>query len=153
MEGPTSERLEPLVQQSFQHLCKALNDESVAVRDSTAWTIGRIAAFHTRCVVALLGTPEQPGLMVLLLDKLQDVPRVASFVCYAIHEIARNLRLVVPEHETPLVTPLDPFFQQIAMALLRAAQNPDAVRGFFFSSSSGHFHTEKDDLRCSSSSN
>lgn len=131
MEGPTSERLEPLVQQSFHHLCKALNDESVAVRDSTAWTIGRIAAFHTRCVVSLLGTPEQPGLMSLLLEKLADVPRVASFVCFAIHEIARNLRLSLHDTETnePIVTPLDSFFRQIATSLLHVAQKADAAEG------------------------
>ena len=136
MEGPSSQRLEPLVQQSFQHLCKALNDDSIAVRDSTAWTIGRIAAFHTRCVLPLLGTPDQPGLMNLLLEKLGDVPRVASFVCFAIHEIARNMKtclnstasLTTSESQTT-ETPLDPFLSQVASALLQAAQKPDAMEG------------------------
>lgn len=126
MEGPSSDRLEPLVQQSFTHLCSALNDQSVAVRDTTAWTIGRIASFHPNCVIALLGTPTDRGLMTLLLEKLGDEPRVASFVCYALHELACNVTKIGGNEETS--TPIDPFFQNIASALLHVTQKPDAVR-------------------------
>merc|ERR1719265_3019836 len=50
MEGPTSQRLGPLVQQSFQHLVNALGDGNIAIRDTTAWTLGRIASFHSSIV-------------------------------------------------------------------------------------------------------
>lgn len=125
MEGPSSNKLEPLVEQSFNHLCRALADESVAVRDTTAWTVGRIASYHVQCVLPLLGTPTQGGLMNLLLEKLTDEPRVAAFVCYAIHEIARNLHAVIGGKAG--TTPLDPFFRQLATALLHTAQRPDAA--------------------------
>lgn len=133
MEGPTSSRLEPLVHQSFTHLCNALNDRSVAVRDTTAWTIGRIASFHPNCVMGLLGTLTDRGLMMLLLEKLNDEPRVASFVCYTLHELACNISKATASSGTgtdsqQLATPLDPFFPSIAMTLLGVTQKPDAVR-------------------------
>lgn len=75
--------------------------------------------------------------MNLLLEKLGDEPRVAAFICYAIHEIARNIRESggsQVDHQNPQIihTSLDPFFPQIAMSLLQVAQKGDGVGEIMF---------------------
>merc|ERR1719230_790487 len=83
MEGPSSEKMRPLVQQSYAHLVNLLNDQSVAVRDTVAWTLGRIAQFHPTIVPV-------KNLCPVLAQKLVDVPRVAANVCFVIQVIAES---------------------------------------------------------------
>eukprot|EP00439_Symbiodinium_sp_Y106_P060404 s6084_g8.t3 len=75
MEGPTSEKMRPMVEQSLSHLVLALQDQSVAVRDTIAWTLGRIAQFHPTIVPV-------KQLMPLLCERLRDVPRVSANICW-----------------------------------------------------------------------
>lgn len=119
MEGPSSEKMAPLVQESFSQLVQHLNDSSIAVRDTIAWTIGRIAQFHW-CIVAVLLKP----LMPVLLEKLKDKPRVAANICWVIS--------VLSEQQQPQglgtfqeMTPLSEFFTMTVQALLATASRPD----------------------------
>eukprot|EP01069_Polyplicarium_translucidae_P008131 Polyplicarium_translucidae@DN3188_c0_g1_i2.p1 len=129
MEGPSSAKLAPLVAKSFPLLCQSLCDASSPVRDTTAWTIGRIAQFHTPCIVGLLGAPDspEPGLIGLLLERLKDEPRVAVQICYALNELSGNVGGAVFEvsQERP-VTPLDPWFAAVSKALVDIVQRADA---------------------------
>lgn len=42
LEGPDPSVLKPIVEQAVPTLIEALSDSSVVVRDTTAWTLGRI---------------------------------------------------------------------------------------------------------------
>jgi len=115
MEGPTSEKMRPMVEQSLSHLVMALQDPSVAVRDTIAWTLGRIAQFHPSIVPV-------KQLMPLLCEKLRDVPRVSANICWNVQVLAEA------QHSVPYpdTTPLSEFFTAIAMALLEVVSRPDA---------------------------
>lgn len=115
MEGPTSEKMRPMVEQSLSHLVMALQDPSVAVRDTIAWTLGRIAQFHPTIVPV-------KQLMPLLCEKLRDVPRVSANICWNVQVLA-EAQNSVPYPDT---TPLSEFFTAIAMALLEVVARPDA---------------------------
>eukprot|EP00435_Cladocopium_sp_Y103_P041747 s761_g11.t1 len=115
MEGPTSEKMRPMVEQSLSHLVMALQDPSVAVRDTIAWTLGRIAQFHPNIVPV-------KQLMPLLCEKLRDVPRVSANICWNVQVLA-EAQNSAPYPDT---TPLSEFFTAIAMALLEVVARPDA---------------------------
>jgi importin subunit beta-1 len=117
MEGPTSEKMRPLVQRSYVHLVRSLNDQSVAVRDTIAWTLGRIAQFHPAIVPVKELTP-------VLGEKLRDVPRVASNVCWVIQVLAEAQDPITVQ--APNTTPLSEFFPSLAQALLQVVARPDA---------------------------
>mmetsp|Transcript_78270 Transcript_78270/g.207728 ORF Transcript_78270/g.207728 Transcript_78270/m.207728 type:complete len:859 (-) Transcript_78270:145-2721(-) len=121
MEGPTSEKMRPLVMQSYQHLVMALNDQSVAVRDTIAWTLGRIAQFHA----TIMPVRE---LMPVLCEKLRDVPRVAANVCWVVQVIAES-QPGAPASQVglaPSTTALSESFTEIAQRLLEVVARPDA---------------------------
>lgn len=121
MEGPTSEKMRPLVMQSYQQLVLALNDQSVAVRDTVAWTLGRIAQFHP----TIMPVRE---LMPVLSEKLRDVPRVADKVCWVVQVIAES-QPGAPAGQAGLAvdtTALSQFFTDIAQRLLEVVARPDA---------------------------
>ena len=115
MEGPTSEKMRPMVEQSLSSLVMALQDPSVAVRDTIAWTLGRIAQFHPAIVPV-------KQLMPLLCEKLRDVPRVSANICWNVQVLA-EAQSAGPYPDT---TVLSEFFTAIAMALLEVVARPDA---------------------------
>ena len=45
LEGPDSEQLIPLVSSALEFMLKAMKDENAHVKDTTAWTLGRIFEF------------------------------------------------------------------------------------------------------------
>ena len=42
LEGPREETLKPIVEQAMPTLIELLKDPSIAIRDTSAWTVGRI---------------------------------------------------------------------------------------------------------------
>merc|ERR1719326_185143 len=119
MEGPSSARLAPLVSQSFPQLVLGLQDASVCVRDTTAWTIGRIAQFH----VSVLA-PHLQELMQVLSLSFQDKPRVAAQVCWVIDSLAEQMPGSAGEHAPS--TALSPFFMPLVTLLLQCGARQDA---------------------------
>mmetsp|Transcript_40729 Transcript_40729/g.89010 ORF Transcript_40729/g.89010 Transcript_40729/m.89010 type:complete len:864 (-) Transcript_40729:79-2670(-) len=119
LEGPTSEKMRPLVEQSYPHLVRALGDQSVAVRDTIAWTLGRIALFHPTIVPV-------KGITPILGEKLRDVPRVSANICWCIQVLAESQPGGSGLSQTADTTPLSEFFTGLAQALLEVSARPDA---------------------------
>ncbi len=42
LEGPDTANLKPLVEEEMPRLIELMKDESLAVKDTAAWTIGRV---------------------------------------------------------------------------------------------------------------
>ena len=42
LEGPRLETLKPIVEQAMPTIIELFNDPSIAIRDTAAWTVGRI---------------------------------------------------------------------------------------------------------------
>ena len=119
MEGPSSARLAPLVSQALPQLVQGLQDASVCVRDTTAWTIGRIAQFH----VSVLA-PHLQSLMQVLSVSFQDKPRVAAQVCWVIDALAEQMPGSAGEPAPS--TALSQFFMPLVTQLLQCGARQDA---------------------------
>ena len=50
LDGPSSEVIGPFVNQSIPILLTSLSDPHVMVKDTAAWTIGRICELHVRSI-------------------------------------------------------------------------------------------------------
>uniref|UniRef100_A0A0G4HGA9 Importin N-terminal domain-containing protein n=1 Tax=Chromera velia CCMP2878 TaxID=1169474 RepID=A0A0G4HGA9_9ALVE len=145
MEGPSEEVLGPLVDQSFSYVLATLGDSHVAVKDTCAWTIGRIAQHHTGILNKMLAAAAQAqvaassgaqpstdpvtvqgqGLVRALLEGLKEEPRVAANICWIIDTLAINNAFDKGPEPLP-TTPLDPFFTNICERLMEAASRYDA---------------------------
>lgn len=121
MEGPSSEKMRPLVMQSYQSLVVALNDQSVAVRDTISWTLGRIVQFHPTIVPVR-------ELMPVLSEKLRDVPRVAANICWVVQVIAESQpgAPIGQVGQSPSTTALSESFTDVAQRLLEVVARHDA---------------------------
>jgi len=118
LEGPSSDKMRELIELALPFLIQALSDSTVIVRETAAWTVGRIAQFHPLILVPLLSR----GLMDLLIKHLEDNPRVANYVCYAIFELAGYcVNENNYENREPYKT-IQPYFQDLCIQLMRTAQ-------------------------------
>lgn len=104
------------------------SDPHVAVRDSAAWTLGKLVQQQrARSLHLLLMEQRQRGSQALevLLRRLADAPRVAVHVCWVLHELAEGSDDSQREQQREL---LDPCFTKLCEALIQVSERPDAVR-------------------------
>eukprot|EP00428_Durinskia_dybowskii_P064152 CAMPEP_0170368380 /NCGR_PEP_ID=MMETSP0117_2-20130122/7427_1 /TAXON_ID=400756 /ORGANISM="Durinskia baltica, Strain CSIRO CS-38" /LENGTH=852 /DNA_ID=CAMNT_0010623045 /DNA_START=84 /DNA_END=2642 /DNA_ORIENTATION=+ len=85
LDGPTGQKLSPLVVQAMPILISCLADPSTLVRDTSAWTIGRICELHKSCLSGEILPHMVAGLGTALED---SAPKVVSQACYAMHNLA-----------------------------------------------------------------
>lgn len=79
LEGPELNQLKPLVIQAMPTLIDLMKDRSVVVRDTTAWTVGRICELLPE---AAINEVYLEPLLTCLIEGLGAEPRVASNVCW-----------------------------------------------------------------------
>lgn len=85
LEGPNTDALKPLVVSAMPVIMNMLSDESPAVRDTAAWTIGRVCELLPEIALA----PEYLNSLITgLVNSLGSEPRVASNVCWAFSNLA-----------------------------------------------------------------
>ena len=79
LEGPDPGKLKPIVEQAMPMLIELLKDSSVVVRDTAAWTVGRVCEILPDAVI---NEQSLQPLLLALGDGLTAEPRVASNVCW-----------------------------------------------------------------------
>lgn len=125
LEGPDPATLRPIVEQAFPMLINLMKDPNVAVRDSTAWTIGRICELIPE---AVLNQTYLNPLLDALVQGLASEPRVAANVCWAFNSLAEaafeNADRADEETE-PKTYILSPYFEGIVKKLLETTERPD----------------------------
>ena len=85
LDGPTGETLSPLVVQAMPILITCLRDPNTLVRDTSAWTIGRICELHKSC----LSNEILPHMVAGLGASLEDPSsKVVSQACFAMHNLS-----------------------------------------------------------------
>lgn len=125
LEGPDPQKLKPLVEQALPMLIETLKDSSVMVRDTGAWTIGRICEILPDAVIS-----EQylNPLLTALVEGLGTEPRVASNVCWAFSSLAEaayeNTETPDDKNE-PETYCLSGYFEQIVEKLIQTADRTD----------------------------
>ncbi|KAK6961585.1 importin subunit beta-1 [Biomphalaria glabrata] len=125
LEGPDPEKMKPIVEQAMPMLIELLKDPSVVVRDTAAWTLGRVceilpeSVLHETCLTPLL---------TALVEGLVAEPRVASNVCWAFSSLAEAAfeNAEQPEDGSePETYCLSNYFEIIVERLLHTADRPD----------------------------
>ena len=130
LEGPSDEAIGNYVSQGMDYFIGAMRDASVAVRDTAAWTIGRICDHQMERIQpqhwkAMMHTPaasEDPAARGVLWSGLEDTA-VAANVCLALHNLAEHCE---DQRDRPS-NPLSTQFIAIAQALLACTERADAA--------------------------
>lgn len=123
LEGPPHAELKKLVHEAFPVLMDALmNDPSIPVQDSTAWTLGRVIQVDRDVTVANL-----PALVECLRGALTkaESPVLAGHICFAMHNLAERF-LDEADQETGS---LREYAEVILRALLFATSREDGAEG------------------------
>jgi len=116
LEGPKG-YLSQLISQALPVLLSHMKDPVVYVKDTTAWTLGRVCQLHPHTVGGYL-----TNLVQVLVEALVDTPRVASNACWALHNLALNYE----EDSDKQTSALSPFFQVILQQLGVATEREDS---------------------------
>ncbi|KAK7740752.1 karyopherin Kap95 [Cytospora paraplurivora] len=87
MEGPDEKVLEPIVKSALQILIQMMEDQSVQVRDSTAYALGRITE---ACSEAIDPSQHLDPLIRSLFSGLQTNPKMAPSCCWALMNLAER---------------------------------------------------------------
>ena len=122
LDGTSADAIGPVVNQSIPVLLNALSDSHVLVRDTSAYTIGRICDVHVRAIPAETFPTLVNGLMSKLLT---ESPRVSNQACNAIH----NLAAAFAGDEAALTTgtnALSQYIPSLLENLLKTADREDA---------------------------
>lgn len=121
--GLEATTLKPLVEQAMPTLIQLMYDSNVIVRDTTAWTFGRICEVIPQAVISeqFLGP-----LLKSLLDNLKTEPRVASNVCWAFTGLSQAAYdAALNEDDDPESYCLSIYFDTIVQSLLQATERED----------------------------
>ncbi|XP_071264102.1 importin subunit beta-1-like isoform X1 [Salvelinus alpinus] len=125
LEGPELNQLKPLVVQAMPTLIELMKDPSVVVRDTTAWTVGRICELLPE---AAINEVYLAPLLQCLIEGLGAEPRVASNVCWAFSSLAEAAYEgtdAAEEQEEPATYCLSSSFELIVQKLLETTDRPD----------------------------
>uniref|UniRef100_A0AAR2KHK3 Importin N-terminal domain-containing protein n=1 Tax=Pygocentrus nattereri TaxID=42514 RepID=A0AAR2KHK3_PYGNA len=125
LEGPELNQLKPLVIQAMPTLIELMKDPSVVVRDTTAWTVGRICDLLPE---AAINEIYLAPLLQCLIEGLGAEPRVASNVCWAfssLAEAAYEATDAAEDQEEPSTYCLSSSFELIVQKLLETTDRPD----------------------------
>ncbi|KAJ8534694.1 hypothetical protein K7X08_016422 [Anisodus acutangulus] len=123
LEGPSPEKLTPIVNGALNFMLTALTkDANSHVKDTAAWTLGRIFEFlHGSTVEIPIITPANcQQIVTVLLQSMKDAPNVAEKACGALYFLAQGYADVAAS------SPLTPFFQEIVQSLLTVTHREDA---------------------------
>ncbi|TFY83967.1 hypothetical protein EWM64_g25 [Hericium alpestre] len=116
--GPDPTVLTPLVNQALPILIDMMNDSNVHVKDTTAWTLGRICESLITCIKPDV---HLHPLVSALVNGLQDSPRIIANCCWALMNLADGLYEMY-DGENPANSPLSPYFEGIIGALMRVTE-------------------------------
>ncbi|KAL8160572.1 hypothetical protein V2J09_002109 [Rumex salicifolius] len=123
LEGPSPDKLTSIVNMALNFMLTALtNDPNSHVKDTTAWTLGRIFEFlHGSFVqTPIISQDNCQQIVNVLLQAMKDAPNVAEKACGALYFLAQGYE------EIGSSSPLTPFFQEIVQSLLIVTHREDA---------------------------
>ncbi|KAE8696506.1 Importin subunit beta-1 [Hibiscus syriacus] len=143
LEGPSVEKLSPLVQAGLEFLLNAMKDGNNQVKDTTAWTLSRIfELLHSPANGFSVISPENlERVLAVLLESIKDAPNVAEKVCGAIYYLAQGY-----EEAGPSSSLLSPYLTEIISCLITTADRTDGGDSKLRSSA---YETLNEVVRCS----
>ncbi|XP_043715814.1 importin subunit beta-1 [Telopea speciosissima] len=145
LEGPSPDKLTSIVNVALNFMLSALmKDPNNHVKDTTAWTLGRIFEFlHGSTVdTPIITHANCQQIITVLLQSMKDSPNVAEKTCGALYFLAQGFEDVGSSS-----SPLTPFFQDIVQALLTVTHREDAGESRLRTAA---YETLNEVMRCSS---
>ena len=114
LDGPEAKLLTPLVTQALPTLIDMMvRDPEVHVKDTTAWTLGRISDV---LVETIKTDVHLAGMVQALVAGMSDSPRIVGNCCWGIMNLAEQLGNADAD-----TSPMSPFYDGVIDALLRTA--------------------------------
>ncbi|CAO3614146.1 unnamed protein product [Cunninghamella blakesleeana] len=120
LDGPSTEVLRPLVDQALPTLINMMQDPVVNVKDTVAWTLGRVCEMLPSCIKFDVHLPQ---LIAALIQGLHDNPRIIGNCCWSLMNLAEQLG-TMPGNEEPTCV-LSPYFEGIITSLLQFTERND----------------------------
>jgi importin subunit beta-1 len=121
LEGPDPIVLTPLTAQALPLLIDMMTDTNADVKDTVAWTLGRICDL---LIQTIKPDVHLHALVSALVGGLADEhPRIVSNCCWALMNLAEQLGSFDSEQDAPVQTgPLSPYTEGVVQALLRVTE-------------------------------
>ncbi|KAG5992211.1 hypothetical protein E4U52_002977 [Claviceps spartinae] len=119
MEGPDEKVLDPIVKQALPVLINMMDDPDLQVRDSTAFTLGRLTY---SCAESIDPAQHLPALIESLFKGLLSNVKMAPSCCWALMNLAERF---AGEYGAPS-NPLTIHFTQAVSTLLNVTSRTDA---------------------------
>ncbi|KZZ96077.1 Armadillo-type fold protein [Moelleriella libera RCEF 2490] len=119
MEGPDEKVLDPIVKQALPILITMMDDQNVQVKDSTAFTLGRVTY---ACAEAIDPNQHLPTLIESLFKGLISNAKMAPSCCWALMNLAERFA----GEFGATANPLTPHFNQAVTTLLDVTARQDA---------------------------
>lgn len=119
LDGPDPTVLMPLANQALPLLIGMMNDPNVHVKDTVAWTLGRICDL---LIVTIKPDVHLHPLVSALVAGLQDIPRIVANCCWALMNLADQLEYFEDQDEVAQSSPLSPYYEGVVNALLRVTE-------------------------------
>lgn len=116
MEGPELKLLDPLVKQALPVLVGMMDDKVLMVKDSAAYTLGKICE---ACGPSIDAQLHLPSLIQALFSGLKDSPKMASSCCWALMNLADRFGVGAQDGED---NALSKYFKDSVSALLQATE-------------------------------
>ncbi|KAJ1736007.1 karyopherin Kap95 [Coemansia biformis] len=115
LDGPDPSVLTPLVSQALPVLIEMIKDQVVQVKDSAAWTLGRVCDLPIECIQLDV---HLHNLISAIVIGLEDTPRIVANCCWVIMNLAEQLGDA--EAET---CPLSKYYEGIIATLMRITES------------------------------
>jgi importin subunit beta-1 len=116
MDGPDPKLLDPLIKQALPVVIGMMEDQHLIVKDSAAFTLGKICE---QCPDSIDAQIHLPSLIQALFSGLKDSPRMASSCCWALINLADQFGQLRAEAEE---VPLSKYFKDSVAALLQTTE-------------------------------
>jgi importin subunit beta-1 len=128
LDGPDPAVLTPLVNQALPLLIDMMGDSNLHVKDTTAWTLGRICDL---LVITIKPDIHLRPLITALVNGLQDNPRIVTNSCWALMNLADQLGAYYEDDpEANQTGPLSPYYEGIVSALLKITETTSNENNF-----------------------
>ncbi|KAK6457875.1 karyopherin-beta [Scheffersomyces xylosifermentans] len=119
LDGPDHEQLKTVIVQALTPILQLINDESLHVKETVAWCLGRIADL----VVDAIDTDTQfSGLLEALVSGLKDHPKVSTNCCWTLMNLLEQLCTEARFSETSIMSP---YYQTIIPILVSLSGKED----------------------------
>jgi importin subunit beta-1 len=119
LAGPDPAVLTTLVNQALPILIEMMTDQNLHVKDTTAWTLGRICESLISCIKPDV---HLHPLITALVRGLQDNPRIIANCCWALMNLAEGIYEIYEPAEGQDSGALSPYFHGIISQLLAVTE-------------------------------